>query len=92
MTDRQQLLTHLNTLLQPERFKDYCHNGLQVEGRQQVSKIVSGVTASLALIEAAIHANADAILVHHGLFWRGFDADSSHTSFEVWHGFWLTVI
>ena len=77
MTDRQQLLTHLNTLLQPERFKDYCHNGLQVEGRQQVSKIVSGVTASLALIEAAIHANADAILVHHGLFWRGFDGQIS---------------
>jgi dinuclear metal center YbgI/SA1388 family protein len=73
MTDRQDLHTLLDTLLQPERFKDYCPNGLQVEGRTQVRKIVSGVTASLALIEAAIAANADAILVHHGLFWRGHD-------------------
>ena len=73
MTDRQQLHTALDTLLQPERFKDYCPNGLQVEGRAEVRKIVSGVTASLALIEAAIAANADAILVHHGLFWRGHD-------------------
>jgi dinuclear metal center YbgI/SA1388 family protein len=73
MTDRQDLHTLLGTLLQPERFKDYCPNGLQVEGRVEVRKIVSGVTASLALIEAAIAANADAILVHHGLFWRGHD-------------------
>lgn len=73
MTDRQQLLSALDALLQPERFKDYGPNGLQVEGRQQVRKIVSGVTASRALIEAAIAARADAILVHHGLFWRGQD-------------------
>ena len=70
MTDRQQLLRALDALLQPERFKDYGPNGLQVEGREPVRKIVSGVTASRALIEAAIAANADAILVHHGLFWR----------------------
>ena len=73
MTDRSTLNRSLNTLLQPERFKDYCHNGLQVEGRQEVRHIVSGVTASLALIEAAVDAKADAILVHHGLFWRGFE-------------------
>jgi len=73
MTDRQELLAAFDAMLQPERFKDYCHNGLQVEGRAQVRKIVSGVTASLALIEAAIDAQADAIFVHHGLFWRGFD-------------------
>lgn len=73
MTDRQELLTALDALLQPERFKDYCHNGLQVEGRAQVHKVVSGVTASKALIDAAIAAQADAIVVHHGLFWRGFD-------------------
>ncbi len=73
MSNRQQLQTALDTLLQPERFKDYCPNGLQVEGRSEVRNIVSGVTASLALIEAAIAANADAILVHHGLFWRGHD-------------------
>jgi dinuclear metal center YbgI/SA1388 family protein len=70
---RQQLLQAFDGLLQPERFKDYGPNGLQVEGRAQVSRIVSGVTASKALIEAAIAARADAIFVHHGLFWRGQD-------------------
>jgi dinuclear metal center YbgI/SA1388 family protein len=73
MTDRLQLQVALDALLQPERFKDYCPNGLQVEGRLEVRKIVSGVTASLALIEAAIAAGADTIFVHHGLFWRGYD-------------------
>ncbi len=73
MIDRTTLLTGFDTLLQPERFKDYCPNGLQVEGRTEVRKIVSGVTASLALIEAAVREEADAILVHHGLFWRGHD-------------------
>ena len=56
-----------------ERFKDYGPNGLQVEGRAEVRRIVSGVTASLALIDAAIADGADALLVHHGLFWRGQD-------------------
>jgi dinuclear metal center YbgI/SA1388 family protein len=58
-------------MLEPARFKDYCPNGLQVEGRRPIRHLVSGVTASLALIEAAIAQEADAILVHHGLFWRG---------------------
>jgi dinuclear metal center YbgI/SA1388 family protein len=71
--DRQALLQAFDVLLQPARFKDYGPNGLQVEGRGQVRKIVSGVTASRALIEAAIDAQADAIFVHHGLFWRGQD-------------------
>ena len=70
---RQHLLDVCNALLQPERFKDYGPNGLQVEGRAQVQHIVSGVTASRALIDAAIEAKADAIFVHHGLFWRGQD-------------------
>ncbi|QJC57566.1 GTP cyclohydrolase 1 type 2 [Polaromonas vacuolata] len=70
---RDQLLASFDKLLQPERFKDYGPNGLQVEGKPQVRKIVSGVTASLALIEAAVEAGADAIFVHHGLFWRGQD-------------------
>ena len=70
---RQDLLLAFDTLLQPARFKDYGPNGLQVEGRAVVRKIVSGVTASRALIEAAIAAQADAIFVHHGLFWRGHD-------------------
>ncbi len=74
MATAQQLLQSLDSLLAPERFKDYGPNGLQVEGRPQVQRLVSGVTASRALIEAAIRAEADAIFVHHGLFWRGQDA------------------
>ncbi|MDM0114400.1 Nif3-like dinuclear metal center hexameric protein [Variovorax sp. J22R133] len=73
-TTRHELLHAFDLLLAPQRFKDYGPNGLQVEGRIKVRKIVSGVTASRALIEAAIHAEADAIFVHHGLFWRGQDA------------------
>jgi len=73
MTDRAALELHLNGLLEPGRFKDYGPNGLQVEGRDRVDHLVCGVTASLALIDAAIDAGADAILVHHGLFWRGQD-------------------
>ena len=74
MASTQQLLEVFDGLLQPERFKDYAPNGLQVEGKPEVQRIVSGVTASRALIEAAIDAEADAIFVHHGLFWRGQDA------------------
>ena len=74
MTDRRQLVQTLSALLQPERFKDYCPNGLQVEGAAQVRRLVSGVTASRALIESAVAAGADTILVHHGLFWQGQDA------------------
>lgn len=70
---RDTLRQSLDGLLQPERFKDYGPNGLQVEGKAQIERIVSGVTASLALIDAAIEARADAIVVHHGLFWRGQD-------------------
>lgn len=68
----------LNTLshdlaetLQIDQFKDYCPNGLQVEGKQEVRKIVTGVTASLDFLQAAHAAKADAILVHHGYFWKG---------------------
>lgn len=70
---RETLLHAFDALLQPDRFKDYGPNGLQVEGRAQIGLVVSGVTASRALIDAAIEAGADAILVHHGLFWRGQD-------------------
>lgn len=72
-TTRHELLHAFDLLLAPARFKDYGPNGLQVEGRTTVRRIVSGVTASQALIEAAIEAEADAIFVHHGLFWRGMD-------------------
>lgn len=68
-----ELQAGIDRMLEPARFRDYCPNGLQVEGRREVERIVSGVTASLALIEAALEARADAILVHHGLFWRGDD-------------------
>lgn len=71
--DRSRLLSELDGLLQPQLFRDYGPNGLQVEGRPSIRTLVSGVTASLALIDAAIEAGADAILVHHGLFWRGQD-------------------
>ncbi|MBP7131157.1 MAG: Nif3-like dinuclear metal center hexameric protein [Aquabacterium sp.] len=71
--DRDTLHSHLHQLLEVERFRDYGPNGLQVEGKQVIRKVVTGVTASLALIEAAIEAEADAILVHHGLFWKAQD-------------------
>jgi dinuclear metal center YbgI/SA1388 family protein len=73
MTDAKTLGQTLDALLQPEKFRDYGPNGLQVEGARQIRKLVSGVTASRALIEAAIAAEADAMVVHHGLFWRGQD-------------------
>ena len=69
----QQLETELNQLLKPWLFKDYCPNGLQVEGKGDVGKLVTGVTASMDFIEAAIAQEADALLVHHGYFWRGED-------------------
>jgi len=67
------LLDFVNEVLQPQRFQDYCPNGLQVEGRPEVRKIVTGVTACQALLDQAIDAQADVILVHHGFFWRGDD-------------------
>ncbi|MFT5888762.1 MAG: dinuclear metal center YbgI/SA1388 family protein [Zhongshania sp.] len=69
----QDFVAAANALMQPEQFKDYCPNGLQVAGRESLARIVSGVTASQALIEAAIDVNADVIMVHHGYFWRGED-------------------
>jgi dinuclear metal center YbgI/SA1388 family protein len=73
MIQRNDLEHALGLLLQPERFKDYCPNGLQVEGGDAIHKVITGVTASHALIEAAVAHNAQAILVHHGLFWRGYE-------------------
>jgi len=66
-----ELLAHVARVLQPENFQDYCPNGLQVEGAAQVSRLVTGVTANQALIDEAIAWGADAILVHHGYFWKG---------------------
>ena len=71
--DRDELAKYLAGTLDITRFRDFCPNGLQVEGRKQIKTLVSGVTASLALLEAAVEKGADAILVHHGYFWRGED-------------------
>jgi dinuclear metal center YbgI/SA1388 family protein len=71
--DRNELAAYLDELLEAGRFRDYCPNGLQVEGRAAVRRLVCGVTASQSLLEAALAADADAVLVHHGWFWRGED-------------------
>lgn len=73
MITRTELLAYIDETLEPGRFKDYCPNGLQVAGAEHIETIISGVTASEAMIEAAITAGADALLVHHGYFWRGED-------------------
>jgi len=73
MIDRDELARYLAQVLDITQYRDYCPNGLQVEGRAGIGRVVSGVTASQALIEAAVARRADAILVHHGYFWRGED-------------------
>jgi dinuclear metal center YbgI/SA1388 family protein len=73
MTNINELMHYIQQYLQLERFKDYCPNGLQVQGKSQVTKIVTGVTANMALLQAAHAAKADLILVHHGYFWRNED-------------------
>lgn len=69
----QELENYIQQLLQPWRFRDYCPNGLQFEGKSEVARLVSGVTANMALLEAAVEMKADAILVHHGWFWKNED-------------------
>lgn len=73
MLKRDHLLSVLDGELQPQRFRDYSPNGLQVEGRDQIRRLVTGVTACQALIDAAIVEEADALLVHHGYFWKNED-------------------
>jgi dinuclear metal center YbgI/SA1388 family protein len=68
-----ELINYTEQLMDTARFRDYCPNGLQVQGKAEVNMLVSGVSASLALIEAAISLKADAILVHHGWFWKNED-------------------
>lgn len=72
--DRDELANYLAQVLNIAQYSDYCPNGLQVEGRAGIGLVVSGVTASQALIDAAVDLRADAILVHHGYFWRGEEA------------------
>lgn len=70
---RDELARYLDSYLDVARYRDYCPNGLQVEGREQVRRLVTGVTASKLLLERAAEAGADAVLVHHGWFWRSED-------------------
>ena len=74
MARLKELVSYCDRLLDAGSFRDYSPNGLQVEGRGEVARIVSGVTASQALIEAATAQQADLLLVHHGYFWKGEDA------------------
>jgi dinuclear metal center YbgI/SA1388 family protein len=71
MTELADLVAYCDRRLEAAAFEDYCPNGLQVEAGTVVRRLVSGVTASQALIEAAVAARADALLVHHGYFWKG---------------------
>jgi dinuclear metal center YbgI/SA1388 family protein len=64
------LVDYIGTILEPQNFSDYCPNGLQVQGRSEIKKVVTGVTASMDFLEAAKNENADAVLVHHGFFWK----------------------
>ena len=70
---REELTRYLDEILDAGRFRDYCPNGLQVEGRPEIRRLVAGVSASQALLDVAVARTADAILVHHGWFWRGED-------------------
>jgi dinuclear metal center YbgI/SA1388 family protein len=67
---RDELESYINKLLNVAKFRDYGPNGLQVEGRAEIRRIVTGVTASQALLDAAVDCGADAVLVHHGYFWK----------------------
>jgi len=71
MVELRELLQYTDELLEIDRFSDYAPNGLQVEGRAEIQRVVCGVTASLELVTAAVEAGADALLVHHGYFWKG---------------------
>lgn len=67
---RDELLAYLNEQLNVANIRDFCPNGLQVQGKASIQKVVTGVTASQALIDHAIEQQADALLVHHGYFWK----------------------
>lgn len=70
MINNKQLLIYLNKLLASESYQDYGHNGLQIEGCEIITRIVTGVSLTDALIDKAIELNANAIIVHHGIFWQ----------------------
>lgn len=70
MVHLKELEAYLNTFLPSEGISDYCPNGLQVEGKKEIKKIATAVSASLETIYAAVQAEADALIVHHGIFWN----------------------
>lgn len=70
MIETRALVEYADSLLESSAIRDYCPNGLQVEGRRRIERLMTGVTASQALLEAAIEWGADALLVHHGWFWK----------------------
>lgn len=80
--NRQELTSYLAEFLSVSEIKDYCPNGLQVEGKLEIKKIVTGVTASKALIDKAVEESADAILVHHGYFWKGEEQSITGVKFN----------
>lgn len=82
MVQLKDLLSYANNVLEVDRFQDYCPNGLQVEGTNEIKKIVSGVTACQALIDAAITEKADVLLVHHGYFWKGEEAQITGLKYQ----------
>lgn len=67
---REELIAHLNEQLKPELFDDYCPNGLQVEGKEDIKKIVFAVSATKESVSYAYNNKACALIVHHGLFWK----------------------
>lgn len=70
MIETRALVEYADSLLESSTVRDYCPNGLQVEGRPRIERLMTGVTASQALLEAAVDWGADALLVHHGWFWK----------------------
>ncbi len=82
MTPLRSLIDHLDSILEPSSWADYCPNGLQVPGPSEVSCVVTGVSAHLALFEHAVEAGADLVLVHHGLFWKGDPLEIDRVRYE----------
>ncbi|VAW68191.1 GTP cyclohydrolase 1 type 2 homolog YbgI [hydrothermal vent metagenome] len=74
MVQRNVIVDYCNDLLRITEFTDYCPNGLQVEGVNEINQIICGVSACQSLIDVAIEKQADALLVHHGYFWKNEDA------------------
>lgn len=79
---RNDILSHIDNLLNVSEYEDYCHNGLQVEGTTKIQKIVTGVSVSARLFSEAIREQAEMIIVHHGLFWKNDPAPFSLTGFN----------